>query len=235
MAKVPPKPGRPIGRDAAPRLKLRGAGRSGNSSIMEALSALTEIDPSPEHFIRYDEEASAEKNDRGAAILIATNLENALETAIVRHLRLRRRSKKLFGFNAPFGTFDFKIRVGHAFGLFKDETEANLHTIRAIRNAFAHAKVPVKFSDAAVTNACALLTVPNLVSPVSRPAGLPPETEEQKNALVGRERFRRVCQDTSHNLLIRSFYGPLAIDRAAIKGDLPEGYIEIWALVGPLP
>jgi hypothetical protein len=229
------KPPIPAGVAPSPRIKSRqrtgGTAPMGRSAILASLSALADGEPSPDHFEAYQEEATAISNDRGAAILIATNLENALELAITRQMMLGRKPKNLFGFNSPFGPFLFKIRVGHALRIFGDETFNNLDMIRAIRNTFAHAKKPIRFADGAVNKACALLTIPAILAP------LPDTTEpsaDQRDGLQGRERFQLVCHSTAHNLRVRSMRGPLPIEYTALKVHMSEGY-EIWAFQNPLP
>jgi hypothetical protein len=144
------------------------------------------------------EEIKAEKNDRGAAILLATNLENALEYAIRQLLRVGDgQYDLLFGLDScPMGTFENKIRMAYALEIFGQETKANLNTIKAVRNAFAHTKLPIGFETEQVKAACELLTIPIL---------LPPHTVRPKvneTTLSARERFHMVCEYLSHNLLI---------------------------------
>jgi len=45
------------------------------------------------------------------------------------------------------GSFANKIIMGQAIGLYGQQTRRNLDIIRAIRNAFAHAKRPISFGD----------------------------------------------------------------------------------------
>jgi hypothetical protein len=58
-------------------------------SILETLSELSYKQPTRDHFSDFMEETNSEKNDRGAAILLATNVENALQGAILSILRAR--------------------------------------------------------------------------------------------------------------------------------------------------
>jgi hypothetical protein len=53
---------------------------------LEALNEPIDAPPSHEHFAQWQRETNAEKNDRGAAILLATNVENALQGAITQIL-----------------------------------------------------------------------------------------------------------------------------------------------------
>jgi hypothetical protein len=65
------------------------------------------------------------------------------------------------------------------------ETKESLVIIRLIRNAFAHAPSPVRFSTPEIEEACALLKVPARVGAA--------DDQKDTNA-TGRERFRLVCE-----------------------------------------
>jgi hypothetical protein len=117
------------------------------------------------------------RNDRGAALLLATNVENSLQIAIERKLSTARKRRT--------ASFDAKIRKGYALGLFGQETKESLVIIRLIRNAFAHAPSPVRFSTPEIEEACALLKVPARVGAA--------DDQKDTNA-TGRERFRLVCE-----------------------------------------
>ena len=60
----------------------------GVDSVKEALLSLSNADMTEEDYARYQRETALDKNDRSAAILLATNLENALRTAIIRKLKV---------------------------------------------------------------------------------------------------------------------------------------------------
>jgi hypothetical protein len=72
-------------------------------------------------------------------------------------------SRSLLGANGPLGSFANEILIGYALNIFGDETKANLDIIRAVRNAFAHAKIPIKFTTPQVKNACTHLRIPTLL------------------------------------------------------------------------
>ncbi len=101
--------------DLASASLRRSTSPLGSNNVSAAVAFLVAPDATVQHYTQYFEEANAEKNDRGAAILIATNLENALESAIIRQLQLGSKRRDLFGLNSPGGTFDFKIRIGTLF------------------------------------------------------------------------------------------------------------------------
>ena len=71
-------------------------------------------------------------------LLVATNVEDALEWAISRRLSIRdKQYQQLFGYHSPMGTFESKIRIAQALSIFGEEIAQNLYLIKAIRNAFA--------------------------------------------------------------------------------------------------
>jgi hypothetical protein len=54
---------------------------------------------------------------------------------------------RLFQNRGPFSDFNSKILIGEAFGILTTPLAAELHSMRAIRNAFAHAKTLITFED----------------------------------------------------------------------------------------
>jgi hypothetical protein len=169
-------------------------------AIQEALSALRSGELLSEHFEDFQQQANAEKNDRGAAILIATNLENALQHAIEVKLKIEtKRRKELFRYDSPAGTFASKIIIAHAVHIFGPETRKNLDIVRLIRNAFAHAKIPIHFETEAVATACAKLKMPAPLQPLA--VRLPLETSGDVN---NRKKFQTLCERTANNLFVVS-------------------------------
>src|SRR3984885_4981880 len=139
---------------------------TGLRSSLEALNRLTDTQPSHGHFALWQEEVTAEKNDRGAAILLGTNVENAIQSAIVRFIDVQAgQSGRLFRSNAPLSSFANKITIAYALNIFGEETQTNLELIRSVRNTFAHAKVPITFETTEVQRACEFLTIPTLLPP----------------------------------------------------------------------
>lgn len=193
------------------------------------LSQLIDAEPSPEHFEQYRAETHEMRNDRGAAILLATNLENALQSAVVRTLQVPQKTRKeLFGIDSPIGTFSYKIIIAHALRIIGSETRSNLDTIRRIRNVFAHAKIPISFETPAIIQACAALKLPALLPP------LPPSkpSEEVDAAVTGRRRYQWVCENTASNLIRWEFTGPLPIN-SRFAGFAEDR--EVYAKQKPLP
>jgi hypothetical protein len=106
------------------------------------------------------------QHDRAAAVILAAQVENTLRAAILSRMVLEEREEaRLFGPDMPLGTFSAKIKIGFALGVYGPETRTDLDTIREIRNAFAHARKPIKFNTPEIAAACARLRSPKRVPP----------------------------------------------------------------------
>ncbi len=234
---MPKRPPKPEGVPSSPRTKKRKRepinGTPGLKSALEAVSRLSDRDPGPDDFKHYQEEAGAEKGHRGAAILLATNVDNALQKSIRRWLNLEpERRDELFRFNGPSGTFGNKIIIAHALGIFGNKTRQNLEIIRTIRNAFAHATHPIRFDDLAIIKLCDFLVVPDPVRFGSVKGPLNPVSE---SSFAAREKYRMTCENIANNLLVHNFTGPIRIDIEAFKVKLSYDNYEVLAREKPLP
>ena len=106
--------------------------------------------------------------DRVAAIIETTSVEDSLEDAIL-HKMVKLNNTEysdLFVGDAPLGNYGTKIKLGYALGIFGRQTRRDLDTIRWIRNTFAHSGKLLSFDTKEVADSCDLLTVvdrtPNL-------------------------------------------------------------------------
>ena len=102
--------------------------------------------------------------DRAAAIVGGTLLEAALGTAIEsKFVPLDRKTERPMLFdgekNGPISTFSSRIRIGYALGLYGPETQEELECIKAVRNAFAHGAMRLKFQTPQISDICAQLTL----------------------------------------------------------------------------
>jgi len=131
--------------------------QKGFSGQLNALRKLARTEAEMQHFGDFNEQIRSEKNDRGAAILAATNVEIALRYALVRRLTVKEDQHGLFfGSGSPLSTFDQKIRIAYALEIFGQKTKINLDLVREIRNAFAHAHIPITFETDQVKDVCKL-------------------------------------------------------------------------------
>lgn len=95
-------------------------------------------------------------SDRVAAVMGGALVQNALMGALIQCLEDDSDLPKLFdSVRGPLSSFYGQIIMGKALGLF-DETLANsLHTVRSIRNRFAHAAISLTFeNDAEIAKKC---------------------------------------------------------------------------------
>lgn len=97
-----------------------------------------------------------DESDRGAAILAACHFEEWLRERIMsKFVDLNREmERKIFDGNGPLSTFAAKIDIAYALQLYDERTRTDLHTIRRIRNIFAHSSVPLEFEDKKVAELC---------------------------------------------------------------------------------
>jgi hypothetical protein len=171
---------------------------------LQSLAKLSHQDPTPEYFAAFHEEINTEKNDRGAAILLACNVEICLRFAIDRNLTIGTEAhKELFHIGgAPLRSFEAKIRIGYNMGLYRDQTKHNLDCIKGIRNAFAHAVIPIKFETPEVKAVCDTMTMPEICFPRAIDA----KTLEPRGTLPAdaspRITFQKICEAISHNLFM---------------------------------
>jgi hypothetical protein len=105
--------------------------------------------------------------DRSIALLIGSILENALEAAILTHcIQMDNdEQRRLFG-NDPTQTamtFDVKIRIGYALGIYGATSRSDLECLRTIRNLFAHAKTFVSFHTEEILQACNHLNIIDMI------------------------------------------------------------------------
>ncbi|HTB04132.1 MAG TPA: hypothetical protein VK804_27005 [Bradyrhizobium sp.] len=200
----PARPSKPDHVEAAPRYKTRSKGpaKTGMETALKAVRSLIHSEMSIEHATAFIEEVKRERNDRGAAILAATNTENALRHVIARRLAVTRSDyDNLFGLNGPMGTFDLKIRMAFALKIFGKETNDNLILVRTIRNAFAHASIPITFDTVEIRELCRLLVIPFVLFPkqIKVVDGKVIDLDEPMEA---RARFNTTCESLTHNFII---------------------------------
>jgi hypothetical protein len=142
----------------------------GRTTVLAALAKIGNSELESEHLLDFFKEVGNIDNNRGAAILLATHLESVLQFALINRLKINpKRWKDVFGYDAPMGTFDRKVRVAHAIGMITDETRLTLDVVRSVRNAFAHSLIPISFNTPPVADACSLLKVPEILPPTVSP------------------------------------------------------------------
>jgi hypothetical protein len=172
---------------------------------LQALAQLSHKDPTPEYFARFHAEISAENNHRGAVILLASNTEICLRYAIRRHLAktdYTETEQLLYRTGGPLRSFEAKIRVGYTMGIYGAQTKNNLDCIKGLRNAFAHAVIPIDFDTPEVNAVCEQMTMPEILAPraIEAATGLP--TGRLPDLVMPRQRFQKICEAVAHNLFV---------------------------------
>jgi hypothetical protein len=127
---------------------------------LSALKKLMNLPRDPSHQEEFERQLSAQINDRGYCLLLASTLENLLDEAIVHRLAQMTGDlhDRLFELEGPAGSFSRKITLAQALGIFGQVTYRNFTLIRHIRNAFAHAKIPINFETKEVADVSNALT-----------------------------------------------------------------------------
>ena len=100
--------------------------------------------------------ALSEESDRAAAILAAADFEDWLAERITsKFVDLDQDlHNSLLGTYGPLSSFSAKVDIAFALGLYDQNIHKGLHTVRKIRNKFAHLSKPIKFHDNAIKDLC---------------------------------------------------------------------------------
>lgn len=126
------------------------------------LSQYSRLPPSREEAEWLGDTLSKEPSPIVIAIVGQSMVELELDNLL--RVRLRYRDDAtwmaLTEGNGPFGTFFQKIQAAHALGCINDVVRDGLNTIRTIRNAFAHSKKKIDFSDELVVRELSRVTLP---------------------------------------------------------------------------
>jgi DNA-binding MltR family transcriptional regulator len=151
-------------------------------SNREALRKLSRRFPPPPE-IKNILDALSKEEDRTAAIVGASILESALERLMIKCF-IHSDSDllgQLFQNRGPLSDFHSKIIVATAFGVISPNTAEELHTIKAIRNVFAHSRVPVSFATREVEREVKaflmLVAMKNVEADQARKLHLPTKSE----------------------------------------------------------
>jgi hypothetical protein len=147
-------------------------------------------------------------SDRARAVLLASFVENALQTFVGWHIRPSFTSENfrlLFGANAPLSSFSAKILTAYAFNWYGPDTRHDLDLIRELRNGFAHSRSSFSFETNEVSAVCAQFRAPE-----SGGAFIPhtyletvsaDELEKASDSKHPRTRFIMTCHTVSNRLL----------------------------------
>jgi DNA-binding MltR family transcriptional regulator len=156
MASKPPKPPKPKGQQAAPRVKAKNA-------PPDRPEAETPQFPY-KHNLTYDEFLEAMKEletdgPRGAVLLGHSMLENIMKRVLLyRMVALSKDEEdRLFGGLGPLSSMSSRTMLAYALGIINKETKRLLDKVREIRNQFGHTGKKVTFDDPKVVKLCGQL------------------------------------------------------------------------------
>lgn len=194
-------------------------------TILSALRDLTHREASPEDMAEFSRQIKLQSNDRGAAILMGTNVDLALTSAIF-HLIDPTLRDKLESDAGPLSSFSRRILLGQSLRIYGPVTQSNLDLIRHIRNAFAHAHVPITFETKEVADAVSLLKDVSLLHPFTVGSDTKPP------ASTPRARFDDICGSVGHNLNVWPWHARGLFE--VPPHLIPEGYT-LYLQRDPLP
>lgn len=95
------------------------------------------------------------ETDRGAVLMSAAFLDDKLKELIEKRMvQDKKISRRAFDFNGPLGTFSSRIDFAYLIGILPKNAQRDLHTVRAIRNQFAHHAAPLSYEEEKVKILC---------------------------------------------------------------------------------
>ena len=115
-------------------------------SNREALRRLSRKFPAPPEIERIMNDLGSEK-DISIAIVASAIAEASLEKLITQKFKTKSSALigQIFKTSGPLADFHAKILIANAFQIITSNMAEELHSIKTIRNTFAHAKVPISF------------------------------------------------------------------------------------------
>lgn len=137
-------------------------------------------------------------NDRAAAIMAAAFVEDALFRVVDRR-----------------ASFRSMIESGFERGLYKGLIKNDLHVIRCVRNAFAHAIRPITFDTPEVITEVGKLQFP-VWNQTTGGLAFGPARQENPH----REIFTNVCRALIHELFMVSISGGVELDFSQALGPV---------------
>lgn len=95
------------------------------------------------------------QTDRGTALAVAAWIDDALEECLRATLRQDEEvADKLFQPDGPLGSFSTRIKMAYLLGFITPSLFRELETIKGIRNAFAHTRQLIRFTDQSIKDRC---------------------------------------------------------------------------------
>jgi hypothetical protein len=162
MTERSPKPSKPEGVPSNPRRKQKQLNKA---AIGKLAKQFPEHDKLLSAIFDLGVTQSTTSSDREAVIIAAALLENQLKLVIKKYFHPNitdAEADEIFG-DPPKGLLrDFyaRIEIAHKLGILSDKEKKSFHSIRVVRNAFAHAPIKISFQDAEIISACADIPPP---------------------------------------------------------------------------
>ena len=130
------------------------------------LQDLSKIFPDMASIDANSAEYSKDGNDKSVALLTSAMLDTFLRETIRAHiivgnpaLQYDETADIFFSMNAPLSSFSAKIDLSYLLGICDNDARHDLNIIRRIRNAFAHAVIPITFETDEVAKECKKLKI----------------------------------------------------------------------------
>ncbi len=133
---------RAIGREAA-LTRLKAYAKSNATDVAENLGQTVD-----------------QETDRGAIIILTTAVEDILARRILAEMVPLNGDEhnRMFGPDAPLGSFSSKIKFAYALGLINREAVKICDVLREMRNACAHSGRPISFKNEELRDAFQIIT-----------------------------------------------------------------------------
>ena len=102
----------------------------------------------------------SKQTDRGAALIATAYLDERLTNAIKsRLIRDRTLENTLFKGGGPLASLSTRINMGFLLGIYEKDIRRFLHTVKDVRNAFAHRPEPMNFKTQKIKDLCSNIDI----------------------------------------------------------------------------
>jgi hypothetical protein len=208
VASVPvaKKPLKPTDRPSSPRFKKKGKGAIQQEDV--TLRTLIRQRPTEAEWKASWSEIR-EQGPRSSGVVSAAFTEDALRHAVLTRLIPQLEPREIdrpLEPPGPLSSFYQMIEIGYALGLYGNILREDLHTIRTIRNGFAHALKPITFDTSQITKEIAKLRYLPTIYAVkgAETPGAPwvkPMSRGFAQSNSNREKYELTCQAAADELL----------------------------------
>jgi hypothetical protein len=187
-------------------------------------SLIREVPTQDELQLAWDE-VDRNSSHRSAAIVGSAFVENAVRYAVSRRLfqLTDKEREKLFGSAGPLASFNVLIDVAYGLGIYRSLVRHDLHVIRRIRNAFAHAMKSIDFDTPEIVHEIKSFQFMRWRD--SQPSGLAFGGPAFDNP--HRETFARICRVFVNEIFIAGQTGSVANDAVAAMDLFSAGSYEL--------